>query len=525
MTRGATPEIPSPLTGIDAAGAPTVRRPVIFFWLAIFAALAFTGRLCEVYRPFSSDAAMFIYMGKLVSQGGRVGLEMIDNKFPTVGLMTSGAWRLFGGNWPAYVLLETAMVALAITLLARSARRNLGPGAVLPFVLFALVFLNFRFAVDGGFQLESIQMFFEMVAAASVLSSLMADDARDSFVVGLAAGMAALLKPSGLAVLFAFAIAMFLRRRRINRLVTHGVWALVGLSIPATAMLVYLANTDLLSRFPEIWRQIGRYSSHSIWEPFDLLKWAIVILIAGFPMMVRGVIFRQPRDRAANSAARIVLPFAILWLIAEIGGVIAQARMYPYHFLVLTPPAALLFALIPRTDRLFPLLSALALPLMLSCYGVWLVTEEARMPRERMNLSDYLASRAAPGDVVWRDELPRLLIETDLSPGSRYVATFIWANDEEAPQEYCSALLDDFQERRPTFLILPTDVERHVGKVTTHLKELRLSPRRTANYIRAWSDLKKYVVERYTPLAQIDGETLYRRSKPAPESTQAARTE
>ncbi len=243
---------------LEIAGAATARRPAFFLCLVIFAALAFTGRLCEIYRPFSSDAAMFIYMGKLVSEGGRVGVEMIDNKFPTVGLMTSGAWRMFGGNWPAYVLLETGMVALAIVLMARSARRNLGPRTVLPFALFALVYLNFRFAVDGGFQLESIQIFFEMVAAASVLSALMADDARDSFVVGLSAGMAALLKPSGLAVLFAFAIAMMLRRRRMDRLMMHGVCALLGLSIPAGAMLIYLADTDLLSRFPEIQRQIGR---------------------------------------------------------------------------------------------------------------------------------------------------------------------------------------------------------------------------------------------------------------------------
>lgn len=468
---------------------------------------------------------MFIYMGKVVSEGGRVGVEMIDNKFPTVGLMTSGAWRLFGANWPAYVLLQTGMVALAITILARSARRNLGPRTVLPFVLFALVYLNFRFAVDGGFQLESIQIFFEMIAAASVLSSLMADDARDSFVVGLCAGMAAMLKPSGLAVLFAFAVAMTLRRRRIDRLMVHSLSALLGLLIPVVATIIYFADTDLLTRFPEIWRQIGRYAAHSRWEPFDLLKWAIVVLIVGFPMLVRGVIFRHPRDRAENSASRIVLPFAILWMIAEIAGVIAQARMYPYHFLVLMPPAALLFALIPRTDRLFPLLAALVFPLMLSCYGAWLVTGEARDPRERMLVSDYLERHAAPGDAVWRDELPRLMIETDLSPGSRYVATFIWANDEQAPQEYCGALLEDFERRQPNYVLLPTDVDGHAGKVSSHLKELRLSPQRTANYFRAWSDLKKYVVEHYTPELRIDGETLYRRSKASPEAAREARTE
>ncbi len=181
-----------------------------------------------------------------------------------------------------------------------------------------------------------------------------------------------------------------------------------------------------------------------------------MIVITGIPMVMRGVIFRD-RDRTDSSASGIVLPFAILWLVAEIGGVVAQARMYPYHFLVLTPPAALLFALIPRTDRLFPLLASLMLPLTLSCYGVCLVAEEARAPHERMSVSDYLASHAMPGEVVWRDELPRLMIETDLSPGSRYVATFIWANDERAPRNTAARCWKiSTSAGRPMFSCRPT---------------------------------------------------------------------
>ncbi len=61
--------------------------------------------------------------------------------------------------------------------------------------------------------------------------------------------------------------------------------------------------------------------------------------------------------------------------------------------------------------------------------------------------------------------------------------------------------------------------------VASHLRELRLSPRRAANYTRAWFDLKKYVVERYTPVAQVGGETLYRRNKPPLETAREARTE
>ena len=68
------------------------------------------GAIC--IRPFDSDGAMFIYMGRLISEGGRFGHELIDNKFPTVGLITSVPWRWFGPVWRQYVLLETAMSLL-----------------------------------------------------------------------------------------------------------------------------------------------------------------------------------------------------------------------------------------------------------------------------------------------------------------------------------------------------------------------------------------------------------------------------
>ncbi len=454
---------------------------------------------------------MYVYMGKLVSQGGRIGRELIDNKFPTVGLMTSAAWRLFGGSWTGYVLLQTVLIAGAIALLARSACRNLGRHTALPFAACALVLLNFRFAVEGGFQLEGSQAIFELIAAAAALTALVQDDARDSFLVGLAAGTAAMLKPSGLAVLAAFAVATLLRRRGFKRLIVHGLCAAAGLAVPALVTLAYLKGADLLAHTPDIWRQVGRYAAHSVWEPWDIGKWVVVLAVIGFPMLVRGAIFHRPGDRVTMPAGRHVLPFALLWMAAEIAAVVGQARMYPYHFMVLAAPAALLFVLIPRGERLVPLAAALVFPLLLSVYGSALVVSNARPPSERLAASDYLASHAMVGDLVWADSMPRLLVETGLSPGSRYTATFLWANDDEAAQEYCSAMLSDFERNRPRYILLPTRLDEHVAMVRSQLKELRLCPRRSENYARAWSDLRGYVASHYLPEAQVGRQTIYRR--------------
>ena len=71
---------------------------------------------------------MFIYMGKTVAHGGRVGIDIIDNKFPTVGLMISVPWKIFGSYWPGYVALQTTLMVLGALLLGRAVGRAWSTG-------------------------------------------------------------------------------------------------------------------------------------------------------------------------------------------------------------------------------------------------------------------------------------------------------------------------------------------------------------------------------------------------------------
>jgi hypothetical protein len=480
--------------------------------IGLCALSALAGRLSFLVRPLDADGAMFVYMGKLVSQGGRIGVELIDNKFPTVGLMTSACWRAFGDCWPAYVLLQTAMALGGVLLLARSARRNIGPHAVLPTALFALVYLNFNFAVRGGFQLETLQAFFSILAACAAIEAIARNDWRDSLLVGLAAGVAAMVKPSGLAALGAFSIAMAWQQRRAwRRLSIHAAAAAAGLAIPAAVTVVYFRAADLFAALPGIWRQIADYAANSPWEPWDLSKPVIILLIVGFPMLVRGVIFRRPQHHVGGHPGRSILPFALLWMAMECAGIVAQRRMYAYHFLVLAAPASVLFGLIPRRPRVLPMAAALALPAAFSIFGACQVLADAPNSLGREPSEDYLAAHARPGDAVWLDGMMRLLVVTDLQPGSRYPMTFLWVNDDEAPLRYCRAMLEDFDQRRPKYIVIPTDFELYGRKLANRIKELGLRPERKANFIRAWTQLGDYVRKNYRPEARLAWETIYRR--------------
>src|SRR5437588_13079050 len=109
--------------------------------VVVLVSCALFGRLAFLVRPFDSDASMFIYMGKMVSEGGRLCHDLIDNKFPTVGLMTSVLWRALGTNWPAYIALQIAMSLSGAWMLGAMARRHVGEYAQWPAALFAVVYL------------------------------------------------------------------------------------------------------------------------------------------------------------------------------------------------------------------------------------------------------------------------------------------------------------------------------------------------------------------------------------------------
>jgi hypothetical protein len=473
---------------------------------------AWAGRLCYVVRPFDPDGAMFIYLGKMTSEGGRMCHDLVDNKFPGVGLMTSAAWRAFGANWQAYVILQFALMLGAVAMLARTAWRHLGKDAAIATALFALVYFNFNLAVFGGFQLESLQIFFVTLAACSAVEVLCCDRTIDTFVVGLCAGTAILLKPTGIGVAAALAVVLLLRHRsNLPRLMAHAVAMLAGIAIPLGVLLTYLIAVDILQDMPSLYQQIARYAAGTVWQTEEWLKLPIVLAMIGFPFIVRGSIFRKvaPASRECYSGA---VTFVLLWLALEVAGIVLQRRMYAYHFLVLAPPAALLFGMIPRKARVESLAAGLVPVALLSVFcGSISFQYSFRGDQTRLAASDYLAAHTRAGDPVWHDEMMRLLIETDLKPGARVPMTFLFANDDQAPLEFSKMIVDDFERIRPKYIVLQTDLLRVVEFQRHHIKELGDVPMRGDNFETGWNRIADYVKGNYAPEARVGRETMCKR--------------
>jgi hypothetical protein len=480
--------------------------------IALFCVLALLGRLCYLAKPFDHDARLFIYLGKLFTDGGRFGHDVIDNKFPTVGMMISVWWRLLGLSWPAYVLTQTAMVIVGALLLGRIARRHFDASSATPTALFALVFFNFSIAVFGGFQLETMQALFAIFAAGAALEALRARDWRDAFLVGLAAGCAMMFKPTGGAVLGAVVIASMMQLSRNSRaLLKQGGASVMGLAIPGAITLVYLIRTDTLRDIPGLYQQIARYAADTPMTLADGCKPLIVLALIGLPLFVRARIFRHDRITPALGPDQSALLFVISWFILELAGVIAQRRMCAYHFLTLAPPAALLYGMIPRRPRLASALAGLLPILLLSTLGAVDVVRKYDASPARLAASDYLIAHTHAGDFVWQDSFGRLLLETNLQPGSRVPLSYLFFNSDDAPQHYAGIMLNDFEHRRPRYILLPQDLDAWVDQQDRSVAREPGYERRRANYRLAWQSIFNYVTSHYAAETNIDGETLYRR--------------
>jgi hypothetical protein len=149
--------------------------------------------------------------------------------------------------------------------------------------------------------------------------------------------------------------------------------------------------------------------------------------------------------------------------------------------------------------------------ILLSLHSAGNVLQHAYATRGTRAASDYLLAHAPPGEAVWRDECMRLLIETNLRPGSRVPMSFLFANHDDAPTEYAAIMLEDFERTKPGYILLRTDFARWVRHQADGITELERDSARRENYFRAWARIRAYVESHYVAETRIERETVWRR--------------
>lgn len=477
--------------------------------LCLFVLLGIIGRGIFAWFPFDSDGSMYIYMGRLAAEGERVGRDLIDIKFATVGLLLSLPWRAIGAHWIGWIVLGLAISGATSLILSRMASRHFGTHAARPTLLASLALLNLNPIVFGGFQLETVYVFFVTLAAAATLRTLASGDWRDAFVVGLCAGVGAYAKPTAMGILLPFALAtMLARRERPMPSIKIALACAAGLAVPLGGFAIYVYGTHSLNELLMTAEQIGRYSRGSAWLATDLFKPVAVAVLAGFPLLVRGWVMR--RDRVdTGSAPMSMWIFLVVWLLMEFVGAVVQRRMYAYHFFPMVAPLAILFGALPRRDRSLPTAAALVPIVALSLFGVVGKWSQVDQPDQRGEVVAFLNREAAPGDRIWQDDCARLLIETDLKPGSRYPLTFLFSIDDEAPSSFGTELVNDLRERRPRFVVLDRDVAAGAASRAYRAAEFNVFAKRGRDYQAAWAAIESFTRANYVPVASIGDQVVW----------------
>lgn len=474
--------------------------------------IALAGRLVILSQPVNSDTAMFVYMGKLVSEGGRIGIDLVDNKLPTVGLLMSGPYALLGKAWWAYALLGLAMTGVSSIMLARTARRCLGESAALPVGLASALWLNFPPLVYGHLQLETIQILFTTLAGCAAMELIAQRGWRSAVLIGLCASIAMWAKPTaGAVVVAAVGAILFGTAWNWRARFTSIAWIAVGGLIPSIVCAGLLWSLGMIEPLPATVAQIRDYASHSTAKWADAIKPLFVLAVLMFPAVVWAYVFR--RDAIPSERRGAMTLFIVGWLLMETVAVVMQRRMYAYHFLVLAPPASLVLGLFLRTPRFasigFALGPVALLSAIFTCQMFCFPERALRM----QNVIAWLDVHARPQDAVWMDDYPQLMVETNLRPGSRVPLTFLFGNSDMAPLHFSSIILDDLRTRKPEWVVLYQDVGKYIDFYRHHMVEIAEFPERGRNFEKAWRDIDGYVRSHYVVAERVDGMDILKRAE------------
>jgi hypothetical protein len=167
--------------------------------------------------------------------------------------------------------------------------------------------------------------------------------------------------------------------------------------------------------------------------------------------------------------------------------------------------------LLPRPARPISLAGALLPMILISVYAAGDVIAITYTGQDSLPATQYLATHARPGDAVWTDSWPRLMLETNLRPGARLAFTFLFANYDTAGLDYSRQMIGDFERIKPKYIFLPVPMDQRIQYQLDFIAELMRRPVRRTNYAAGWHLIQQYTLEHYDREAIVGGEVAYRR--------------
>lgn len=351
-----------PAHSTPAASAPPLVGSMSVWgrWARAAAALlvAFWGAQ-SLARPFCWDQGIFAWVGSVVLQGGLPYRDAWDIKGPVTYLVAAAAEALFGRNEWGLRALDLAIVFVGAAALAALAQR-LTRSRVAPWWA-ALLFVLWYAALDyaNSAQADGWAAVFLAVAMLAFVGDGAPRPRHELLGAALAGaliGACILIKPTYGAFLLAPAAYALVaagaspRAARWSAVPRAGVVRdaapriavlLLGVLLPVALCAIWFARAGALDALVDVYLRypLQVYTgvdSPWIWRVQAAAEWLLLRPLAvPLPFAFVGGVSLLRRNRPAGL-------LLVVWALTAIANVLVQGKFYPYHWLPLYPPFALL---------------------------------------------------------------------------------------------------------------------------------------------------------------------------------------
>jgi len=295
------------------------------FVMIALSASVLAGVIGTLHWPIVGDAPLMHYVAFLIDHGKVPYKDIIDINMPGTYALEWGAIHLLGPGamgWRIFDFLLLAVCGAAMMAIAWPVDWLAGFFAA---ALFAL--MHFRDGPTHTGQRDLMMTAMVLVACAAMLYAVRRERVWAAAVLGIFAGMGAVIKPTGVLFAAALGILLWMRLRALGR--PAGKYLMVaagGFSLPLLACSAYLARLGAVGAFIETNRGIVAYHA-SLGRPSLLVlvvgsfpSVLLAIAIPAIPLLVVSRYWKQWEGQ-------VLLTCATLGAISYI----LQGKGFPYH--------------------------------------------------------------------------------------------------------------------------------------------------------------------------------------------------
>ena len=298
--------------------------------------------MASLWFPFGWDHGIMANVGDVILAGGMPYRDSWDIKGPLAHLWFAAAQLLFGRGQFGIRVLDLALLIWAAVVLGRAGARLLNRSSAAPWIAMGLVLCHasltyFYTAQPDG----AASLLLTLVLSPLLISSR----PRQIVIAGLVIGICALVKPFYLIFLALPLLVVFrlsgstpTQRRRLVLMIGAAAAA------PIVAALVWIIWRGAFDAMVEV---LFRYNA---FEYSGANQLAVRTRLAGYarylwsgpaaPALAFIVFGSVVAYRSRSVGERLVA-----WLLLALALVGLQGKFYPYHWIVIFPPAVLLVAM------------------------------------------------------------------------------------------------------------------------------------------------------------------------------------